>query len=61
MITENGMDELCNCKLHYPKNASERKLEDLHRAQEEFDSFLKKVMTAFELPLKNDDNKKVNI
>ena len=54
VITKNGMDELCNCKLHYPKNAIERKLEDLRRAQDEFDSFLKKVMTAFELhPLKN--------
>jgi hypothetical protein len=54
VITKNGLDELCNCKLHYPKNAIEKKLEDLRNAQLEFDMFMKKVMTAFELhPLRN--------
>ena len=58
VITKNGLDELCNCNLIYPKSAVERKLEDLQKAQQEFDRFMKKLMTAFELhPLKNLDNK----
>ena len=57
VITKNGLDELCNCTLIYPKSAVERKLEDLHKAQQEFDEFIKKLMTAFELhPLKSNKN-----
>jgi hypothetical protein len=49
----NGLDEYSNCALHYPKNAIERKLEDLRKAHREFESFMQSLTTAFELhPIK---------
>jgi hypothetical protein len=48
-----GMQEYSNCPLHYPKHAIERKLEDLRKAQQEFESFIQSLTTAFEFhPIK---------
>jgi hypothetical protein len=44
-----GMQEYSNFTLHYAQNAIKKKLEDLHRAQAEFDAIVEKVLTAFEL------------
>jgi hypothetical protein len=49
IITKHGLDEYSNCVLHYPKDAIGRKLEDLHKAQKDFDSFMEMMMTAFDL------------
>lgn len=44
-----GSQDYANVTLMYPKHAIEKRLEDLRKAQEEFDAFMEKMMSAFEL------------
>lgn len=44
-----GSQDYANVTLMYPKHAIEKRLEDLRKAQEDFDAFMVKMLTAFEL------------
>jgi hypothetical protein len=44
VLKGDGLEKYSNFTLMYPKQAIERKLEDLPKAQTEFDSFMKKVL-----------------
>jgi hypothetical protein len=53
VIEKIGLDEYMNCTLINPKHAIGRKLEDLQKAQKEFEQFIESMMSAFDLhPLK---------
>jgi hypothetical protein len=47
VLKGDGLEKYTNFTLMYPKQAIERKLEDLHKAQSNFDAFMKKVLNAF--------------
>ena len=54
VIKKIGLDEYMNCTLIDAKHAIGRKLEDLQKAQKEFDQFMNSMMNAFDLhPLKD--------
>jgi hypothetical protein len=54
IITKLGLDEHSNCILHHPKHAISRKIEDLQKAHKDFENFVQRMMTAFELhPIKS--------
>jgi sulfate adenylyltransferase subunit 1 (EFTu-like GTPase family) len=53
-----GMEKHSNFTLIYPKQAIERKMEDLQKAQLEFDMFIKKVLGAFQISPLDSKNKK---
>ncbi len=42
-----GMEKHTNFTLLYPEHAIKKKLVDLHRAEQEFDAFMQKMLTAF--------------
>lgn len=44
-----GMEKHTNFTLLYPEHAIKKKLEDLHRAEHEFDAFMQKMLTAFKM------------
>jgi hypothetical protein len=44
-----GLEKHSNFTLMYPRHAIERKMEDLQKAQIEFDVFIKKVLGAFQI------------
>ncbi|MGN7203944.1 hypothetical protein ACTHQF_06690 [Pedobacter sp. SAFR-022] len=53
-----GMEKHTNFTLLYPEHAIKKKLEDLCRVEQEFDTFMKKMLAAFKFsPLKADGNK----
>jgi hypothetical protein len=56
---KSGMQEYSNCPLHYPKHAIERKLEDVRKAQQELESFMQSLTTAFEFHPVKQPNKKI--
>jgi hypothetical protein len=49
VLKGDGLEKYSNFTLIYPKQAIERNLEDLRRAQTDFDAIMKKVLTAFEI------------
>lgn len=54
-----GMEKHTNFTLLYPEHAIKKKLEDLHRAEQEFDAFVQRMLTAFQfspLVLKDKDS-----
>lgn len=53
-----GTQEYSNCALHYPKHAVQRKIEDLRKAQHEFESFIQSLTTAFDFHPVKQPNKK---
>lgn len=53
-----GVEKYSNFTLMYPAHAIERKLEDLGRAQEEFNTFMQKVLRAFDFNPKHLKEKK---
>lgn len=53
-----GIERYTNFTLFYPQHAIKKKLEDLHRAEQEFDEFMRKMLTAFQLsPVKVKEKK----
>ncbi len=44
-----GMEKQTNFTLISPDHAIKRKLEDLHKAEQDFDAFMRKILTAFQL------------
>ena len=48
-VLHSGVNSYTNWNLHYPKSAIGKKLEDLQKAQKDFDEFMTKMMTAFDL------------
>jgi hypothetical protein len=53
-----GMEKHTNFTLLCPEHAIKKKLEDLHRAEQEFDAFVRKMLTAFKFnPVRLDGKK----
>jgi hypothetical protein len=54
------LNEHINFTLIYPKHAIKRKLDELHAAEEDFQSFMPKMLNAFKLSPINYQDKKDN-